>query len=119
MDTQAMIEQVRKLKTALEALEKRLTAAEVPLPVLEDFKMAIDHTRMTTWAILTAPQSNDGDLSAAIVRSRLKRAMEMARQIVLDINAGELTIDSPELQQCHTTLRDTLGRIERLYRSGL
>lgn len=119
MSTESFIEQVRKLKASLEELEKRLAGADVPLAVLEDFKMAVDHIRMTVWALLSAEKTDLYEAAASVARFRLKRTVEMSRSILLDINAGNLTIDMAELQQFHAFLKDTLERIDRLYRTGI
>lgn len=118
MSKEKVIEQIHQLQKALEEIEKRLTETELPLAVLEDFKMAVDHTRMTVWALLSAPQGDQFEVAAAIVRFRVKRTIEMCRQIVLDIDTSELTIDSPELQQFQEVVKATLERIDRLYQSG-
>lgn len=119
MKQEKLVDQIRQLKRALEEIEKRLTEGTVPFPVLEDFKAAIDHIRMTVWAILSTPQANQYELASSIVRFRLKRSTQMCQQIVMDINSSEITVDSPELQEFHAALKNTLERIDRLYQSGL
>ncbi len=119
MSQEALVDEIRKLKKALEELEKRLATDEVPLAVLEDFKMVVDHTRMTVWAILSAGQSDQPDLPTQISHFRLKRIMDMCRQVMMDIESATLGIDSAELRQLQPVLRDTLARIERLYKSGM
>lgn len=119
MNQDKVVEQIQQLKKALEEIEQRLTSGEVPRAVLEDFKMAVDHTRMTVWALISAPQSDQYEIASAIARFRVKRSVDMCRQIVSDIDTNELAIDSPELQQFFTVLKETLERIERLYKSGV
>lgn len=119
MDKDKIIEQVQQLKQALEDIEKRLGESEVPLAVLEDFKMAVDHTRMTVWAILSTAQTDLYEVAASIVRFRLKRMAEMCRQTISDIDTNEITVDSAELAAFFTALKEAHERINRLYKSGL
>jgi DNA repair ATPase RecN len=147
MGSEALMEKVRQLKKALEEIERRLAAGELPrgalaeqvkqlkqtfedfqneLPkgefpraLLEEFQTAVDHVRMTVWALLSAPQTDPSELSATVIRARMNRTEDMCRQIAQDIDSHDLSIESLELKQLHATLRSTLSRIDRLYKSGL
>ncbi len=147
MGSEALMEKVRQLKKALEEIERRLAAGELPssaladqvkqlkqtfadleneVPngdfppaLLEDFQIAVDHVRMTVWALLSAPETDPSELSATVIRARMNRTEDMCRQIAQDIDSHNLTIESLELKQLHAILRSTLSRIDRLYKSGL
>lgn len=119
MSKEQITEQVQKLRKALEELEKRLADARVPFNVLEEFKMAVDHIRMTVWAMLSTEASKHYEMRSSIAVFRLKRMLEMSKQLILDIEANDVTIDSPELQQCHGALKRVVERIDRLYKSGV
>ena len=147
MPSEAVMEKVRQLKKSLEELERRLAAGELPssalaeqvkqlkqtfadleneVPngdfpraLLEDFQNAVGHVRMTVWALLSAPQTDPSSLSATVIRARMNRTEDMCRQIAQDIDSHNITIESQELKQLHATLRSTLSRIDRLYKSGL
>ena len=118
MNKEKIVEQVQQLKQALVEIEKRLSASDVPAAVLEDFKMAVDHTRMTVWALLSANPTAQYEVSEQIARFRAKRAAEMFKHIRSDIDTNELTIDSPELQEFYAALKETVERVERFYKSG-
>lgn len=118
MNKEKIVEQVQQLKQALIEIEKRLSESDVPVAVLEDFKMAVDHTRMTVWALLSSSPDAQYELSEQIARFRVKRAAEMFSHIRSDIDTNELTIESPELQEFYAALKETLERVERLYKSG-
>ncbi len=105
-----------KLKEELERIEGQLTGGEIPAEGLEDFRRAVDSLRMTVWAVLTASESDQYDIT--ITRFRLNRAVESCQQIVGDINSGSIAADSPELRRFHDTIRDTLKRVESLTRPG-
>lgn len=112
-----LLEQVHHLKAELAKVEGPLRAG-IPAPVLDDFKSAIDHVRLSLLAISHASGEERYEAAAAIIRSRLERAGSLCRQIVADIDARGIPADSPELQQLQETLSATVARIHQLYKSG-
>jgi len=119
MSQDELLEQVRRLKTELEQVEARLSKNDIPLPVLEDFKSAIDHIRLTLWGILQASGSGRYEAAATIIRFRIRRADDICQQIVGNIETQDITVDSPELKKLHETLTATVNRINQLYRKGV
>ncbi len=115
----ALAEQVKQLKQSFADLENEVPNGDFPRALLEDFQTAVDHVRMTVWALLAAPQTDPSELSATVIRTRMNRTENMCRQIAQDIDSHNLTIESLELKQFHAILRSTLSRIDRLYQSGL
>ncbi len=51
----ALAEQVKQLKQAFADLENEVPSGDFPRALLEDFQSAVDHVRMTVWALLAAP----------------------------------------------------------------
>lgn len=119
MTKEQITDQVQKLKKALEELEMRLADAQVPFNVLEEFKMAVDHIRMTVWAMISTEASKHYEMRTSIAAFRLKRMLEMCKQLVLDIEANDVSIDSRELHECHGAMKRVVERIDRLYKSGV
>lgn len=119
MSGEQLTEQLEKLKSSLHDMEKILTTGTVPVLVLEDFKIAVDHIRMNVWAVLSNPSQDQYEVAETIVRFRLKRAVEMLRQIIMDVDSSEITLDMPELLQFHAALKDALDRFNRLGKSGI
>lgn len=109
-----LVEQVTNLKYSLADVEKKLSGGQLPFSVLEDFKAAVDHIRLTVWALLSSAQTDSSTVAAMLVRFRLRRASEICRQITLDANSGSVTRATPELPQLQLTLRETLDRLDRL-----
>jgi len=118
MSQNELLEQVHRLKAELEEVEARLARNDIPLPVLEDFKSAIDHIRLTLWGILQASGSNRYEAAATIIRFRMRRVEDICQQIVSNIDAQEITVESPELKKLHETLTATVSRINQLYKKG-
>ena len=112
---QELAAQVNELGMALQGIERELGSGEVPVSVLEDFRTAIDHTRMTLWAVITAADAGElSVITAAIVRYRLGRIIEMCRRSMADMDSGALTSKTPELPVLRAILEQTLARIEDL-----
>ncbi|MCI0404287.1 MAG: hypothetical protein L0212_12345 [Acidobacteria bacterium] len=118
MSQDQLLDQVKRLRAELEEVEYRLRHNDIPLPVLEEFKSAIDHVRLTLWGILQSSGPDRYEAAAAIIRFRMKRAEDICRQVVSDIDALEITVDSPELKSLNDALGGTLSRIHQLYKSG-
>ena len=116
---QELVEQVNELGLALQGIERELGSGQVPVTVLEDFRTAIDHTRMTLWAVITAADAGElSVITAAIVRCRLGRIVEMCRRSMADMDSGALTSKTPELPVFKAVLEQTLARIEQMEASG-
>lgn len=112
---QDLIGQVTELGLALQGIERELGSGQVPVSVLEDFRTAVDHTRMTLWAVITAADAGElSVITAAIVRYRLGRIIEMCQRFAADIDSGALTLDTPELPVFKAVLEQTLARIEEM-----
>ncbi len=118
MSTETLKEQVDNLKSALQSIEGELAQREVPKEGLEDLKRAVDNIRRTVWALITAAESPD-KYELILARFRLNRAMELCQQVVLDINASFIPIDSAELRRFHVTMKGTVDRVERLMKGGM
>ena len=115
---QDLVEQVNELGMALQGIERELGSGQVPVAVLEDFRTAVDHTRMTLWAVITAADAGElSVITAAIVRYRLGRIIEMCRRSVADLDSGALTLQTPELPVFKAMLEQALARIEEMEKS--
>lgn len=117
--SQDLVEQVNELGMALQGIERELGSGQVPVAVLEDFRTAVDHTRMTLWAVITAADAGElSVITAAIVRYRLGRIIEMCRRSVADLDSGALTLQTPELPVFKAMLEQALARIEEMEKSA-
>lgn len=109
-------ERVGRLKAALETIESEVVVGGATRETLEDFKLAVDHIRISIWAILT--EQHSGGRQGIVSRYRMKRVDEMCRYLVKDMDAGLIRPTDPELDQFRNTLEDTAGRIARLLQAG-
>jgi hypothetical protein len=114
--TEALNERVSKLKAALETIEREVVVGAATRDTLEDFKLAIDHIRVSVWAILT--EQHSGGQQAIVARYRVKRVTEICRHLLFDIDAGLIPASDPELVEFRTVLEDTASRVTSLLQSG-
>lgn len=108
---QLIVDRMRKLKLSLEEIERQLQDVQIPHEALEDFKTAVDQTRMTVWGILSSP---DTDLLKLMAHFRIKHTIEMCNRIMADIASG-LALDPNQVQKFRGALEDTLGRLRKAY----
>lgn len=119
MEGEKLAKEVRQLKASLTEIEQRLSGTNVPHAVLEDFKAAVDHLRLSLWALLSASEEERGPRTGTLLaRFRLRRAEELLHQIAQDIGIGEIQSHMPEVPKFFEALKQTLEATKRALRSG-
>ncbi len=107
-----------EVTVALEEIERELVAGGLAREGLEHFKMAVDHVRLSVWALLSAGQldgaSDPSETERVIARYRLNRVEGICRKILMDIENGVIPSDSHELEQFRSTVQDTIEQVARL-----
>ena len=114
--TEALNERVSKLRSALETIEREVVVGAVSRDTLEEFKLAIDHIRISIWAMLT--EQHSGGHEAIVARYRMKRVVEICRHLLLDIDTGLVSATEPELVEFRNVLEDTANRVTLLMQTG-
>ena len=118
--TKPLGQRLYEVRGALEEIEKDLAAGGMKQDDLEDFKMIIDHVRLSIWAIVTAGWSDEYQgldtliTKQIIARFRLHRGEDICRTALSDIEAGVIPADSPDLGRFYSTLRETTERVARV-----
>ena len=97
-----MAERIRTLREGLMSIEHEIQDQAPDRDSLEDFKSAIDHVRISVWAILTSGSASETG-RAVVATFRLQRATEICDQIISDLEAGVVQKESPELERFATT----------------
>jgi hypothetical protein len=90
-------------------------------PVLRDFKLLVDHLRLTLWAIIQS-QAEAGmsvggthlGLAEKLVEFRVKRLVQMLAELQRDIDEGRMSSASPDIKGLSQVLRGTLDGLNRL-----
>lgn len=117
VETEKLVAEVRQLKETLTEIEQRLATSHVPRAVVEDLKAAVDHIRLSLWAMLSAGEHEKGaQTSTLLARFRLRRAEEILSQITQDIGIGAIESHMPELPKFFSALKHTLDVTRRTLR---
>lgn len=110
-----------KVRTELEAIEKELAAGALPEEGLQDFKLTVDHIRMTAWAALSAEHAEEGspaaDPTPRIASFRVQRATEMCRNATKDIEGAKISADALEVAEFYAAVADSAERVKRAIES--
>ncbi|HEY8258631.1 MAG TPA: hypothetical protein VIG08_13325 [Gemmatimonadales bacterium] len=88
-------EQVTALNSALQAIERRMTQADIPSSALGEFKSSVDDLRLRLWGLLSAGSAND--YRAFQESFRLRRAREICRGLEADLRSGAMSTRHEEL----------------------
>jgi hypothetical protein len=90
-----------RMRIILRDLEARLEAGEVPPEGLPEFKSTVDEIRLRVWALLTAAGSEAPRETAE--RFRLRRAVELCRDLAQELTSGHLNAEHPEWPEVQQT----------------
>jgi hypothetical protein len=117
-------EAIAKLTQDLRELEEQLTEGQVPVRALADLREAIDHIRHAIWALLNLRHEGEAGVDTfAILESltvdRLRRAAKLNQEILLDIDAGEVTVSTDGLAEFQRTAQNLHYRLQRLSSQGV
>lgn len=94
------------IKTELSIIESEVLAADAPLPLLEEFKLTLDHVRTNVWAVFNPAEPEAR--RRVVAHFRLLRMADMCGQVLADLQDGTITAASPDFEQ----LRAVLQRLE-------
>jgi hypothetical protein len=87
MTTDPLAQQIAQLRNQLSAVDAQLARGTSSVPAgLEDLKEAVDNMRTNVWAVLSASRSKE--YPEFIARFRLRRAIDIMKQIAQDIESG-------------------------------
>jgi len=100
----------RTIRATVQAIEDKLRRGDLPEEGLADFKAAIDDARLRLWAVISVVGSSDPE--ALLLRFRLRRASEVCRNVIADLDAGTLGQQQRELLELRETARAMLGRLD-------
>jgi hypothetical protein len=117
MSRMAPAETTRTIRATVQAIEDKLRHGSVPEEGLDDFKAAIDDARLRLWAVISAVGSRDPE--ALLLRFRLRRAAEICRSVIADLDAGTLGQHQRELLELRETARAMVDRVDASLRGAL
>jgi hypothetical protein len=107
---------VAALRAGLQAVEARLGRGDIPREGLEDVKSAVDDMRLRLWAVLSAASS--GDIEGSLVRFRLRRAVEICRTAIRDLEQDPLGAHQKELRELRQVAGEVAARTDGWLKGG-
>lgn len=109
-----LTDQITALRSQLTAIDAQLVRSGSAPEGLEDLKGVVDNLRTSVWAILSASRSSNYPLF--IERFRLRRAIDILRTLVNEIEPGRgsgLHAEHSELQIIAQQLMERIGRLRQ------
>jgi hypothetical protein len=102
----------------LQELEQLVQSGELDSRVLNDFRNAVDHIRGTTWAVQQwVGLKESGDPYAVLPKlsaERVRRATQLTNDLVLDLQSGDVGIETEGLVELLTAVDDLHRRLALL-----
>lgn len=109
MNSAELKSRITSMQETIQKIEKEVAAGAIPPEGTEDFKCAVDEARMRIWAVLTAATSDDPE--AFLERFRLRRAIEISRAVLRDLDEGGMRGHTAELTELQAVAQDLSVRI--------
>jgi hypothetical protein len=111
--------QVNKAILELQNLEKALNSEELDLPLVREYRDAVDYIRTTTETLRRLRTSKPGapydqELLSGLAAERMRRIMSLCLAVIADLEAGRIRPDSPNVQE----LQQAVHRLQRRLREG-
>ncbi len=102
-------EVVDALRQALDTMDSKLKAGELPDATLEDFKSTLDGVRTVLIAIFDTESDNS---SRNVQKLRLRRASQVCQSVLFGILDGTINAATPGFDQLRRTVDETLRGLD-------
>lgn len=100
---------IQTIRATVQSIEAKLRHGDLPDEGLDDLKAAIDDARLRLWAVISAAGS--GDPEPVLLRFRLRRATEICRAVISDLDAGTLGSHQRELLELREAAQEMADRV--------
>jgi hypothetical protein len=106
----------------LRELEQLVKSGDLDSRVLSEFRSAVDFIRTTAWAVqqwVGQQEKTDGDpysVLPILAAERVRRTSQLVRDLSLDLQAAEVSIDSEGLAQLFEAVDDLHRRLAVLFK---
>lgn len=108
---------IATMRATVQSIEAKLRQGDLPEEGLTDLKHAIDDTRLRLWAVITAQSASEPD--GVLLRFRLRRAAEICRSVVADLDAGTLGNHQREMLELREVATAMTQRLSAAIRGAL
>lgn len=116
-----LLERLEKSKKDLQELDEAIRAGDIDPRVLREFRDAVDHIRLTAWAVQQwiEKQAQKGDVYSVLpllAAERLRRATQLNNNLTGDLDATEITIETAGLEQLFQSVDRLHERLAPLFK---
>ena len=108
---------IATMRATVQAIESKLRQGDLPDEGLSDLKHAIDDTRLRLWAVITAASSSEPE--GVLLRFRLRRATEICRSVIADLDGNTLGAHQRELLELREVSRALTDRLNATIRGAI
>lgn len=116
MTDDTLSQQIAQLRSQLTTVDAQLARSGGNAEGLEDLKAAVDNLRTSVWAVLSASRSSN--YPGFITRFRLRRGIDILRQVLADIEADGGKVAHPEYSEIQILTQQLNERIGRGRKPG-
>ena len=121
-DRRSISERLTAATDELQKLEQLVLSGDCSARVLGDFRGAVDSIRQTAWAVQQWPelrQQNRDPYSVLGILSeeRVRRATQLTKDLTIDLEALELSLDTPGLDKLFQSIKGLYDRLSPLFRN--
>lgn len=116
-----LLERLERSKKDLEELDEAIRGGDIDPRVLREFRDAVDHIRLTAWAVQQwiEKQAQKGDVYSVLpllAAERLRRATQLNHNLTGDLDASEITIETEGLEQLQKSVEGLHNRLAPLFK---
>ena len=112
---------LQNASSELSELERLLSnnKQEIDARVLQEFRQAVNHVRETAvavkqWLDLRSRKGDPFTVLAALSAERVRAGTELCKNVVIDLDSGDVTFQTPGLTDFARTVRDLSERLARI-----
>ena len=105
---------VPSIRATLQSIDGQLARPGLPRAAVEDVKRAVDDLRLRVWANLAATGATDPE--AVLLRFRLRRAIDLCRQVDQDLDGYPLGANQREVLELRQLTHYLMLRLTKVAR---
>jgi uncharacterized protein YhaN len=109
----------------LSELERLLSQnkSEIDSRVLQEFRQSLNHLRETTsairqWIDLRTRKGDPFSVLSALSAERVRRGTELCKNVVIDLDSGDVTFQTAGIDELARAVRDLSERLARVVKSS-
>ena len=112
---ESVCSQLEQISAELRKMELVANASVIEPKVLADFRSAIDHARLTAWAVQQNLLMHDDvlDVLPILVRERIRRVIELCEALMRDLSSPEAKAEPAAKELLYKAARQVCDFLER------